>query len=153
MHHHQFGDCMGFYEEFARRFYEEARRDLERARRSFAERDYPDAIFHAQQCVEKAVKAMIEAEREYVYNYGPRLASIFARVFEDKWRDEYDEVIDILGWFTEYYTRSRYPFMLKGRVTSPGEFIDKDTAEEGLEKALKVLEIAEKNLRERGILQ
>ena len=96
---------------------------------------------------------MIEVEREYVYNHGPRLASIFARVFEDKWCDEYDEVIDILGWFTEYYTRSRYPFMLKGRVTSPGEFIDENTAREGLEKALRVLNIAGKNLRERGILQ
>ncbi len=92
---------MGFYEEFAKRFYREALKDLERAQKALRDRDYPEAVFHAQQCVEKAVEAMIEARREYVYNHGPRLASIFAHVFENEWSDEYDEVLDILGWFTE----------------------------------------------------
>ncbi len=55
---------------------------MERARRALEEGDYPETVFHAQQRVEKVVKAMIEAKREYVYNHGPRLASIFARVFE-----------------------------------------------------------------------
>ena len=105
---------MGFYEELARRSYREAVRDLERAKRALREGDYPDAVFHAHQCAEKAVKAMVEARREYVYNHGPRLASVFVRVFEGEWRREYDEVVDILGWFTEYYTRSRYPFLLRG---------------------------------------
>lgn len=143
---------MGFYEEFARRFFREAVKDLERARRAFREGDYPEAVFHAQQCVEKAVKAMIEAKREYVYNHGPRLASIFVRVFENEWSSEYEEILDTLGWFTEYYTRSRYPFLLRGRVVSPDEYIDEDTAREGIERALKVLRIVEKYLRERGII-
>ncbi len=76
-------------------FLREARRDLERALRALREADYPEAVFHAQQCAEKAVEAMIEARREYVYNHGPRLASVFARVFEDEWRPEFDEVLDI----------------------------------------------------------
>ncbi len=143
---------MGFYEEFARRFFREAVKDLERARRAFREGDYPEAVFHAQQCVEKAVKAMIEAKREYVYNHGPRLASIFVRVFENEWSSEYEEILDTLGWFTEYYTRSRYPFLLRGRVVSPDEYIDEGTAREGIERALKVLRIVEKYLRERGII-
>jgi len=143
---------VGFYEEFARRFFREAVKDLERARRAFREGDYPEAVFHAQQCVEKAVKAMIEAKREYVYNHGPRLASIFVRVFENEWSSEYEEILDTLGWFTEYYTRSRYPFLLRGRVVSPDEYIDEDTAREGIERALKVLRIVEKYLRERGII-
>ncbi len=74
---------VGFYEEFSRRFFREAVRDLERARRALREGDYPEAVFHAQQCAEKAAEAMIEAKREYVYNHGPRLASLFVRVF---WR-------------------------------------------------------------------
>ncbi len=143
---------MGFYEEFAKRFYREALKDLERAQKALRDRDYPEAVFHAQQCVEKAVKAMIEARREYVYNHGPRLASIFARVFENEWSDEYDEVLDILGWFTEYYTRSRYPFLLRGRVVSPDEFIDEEVAREAIAKAFRVVKIVESYLRKKGIV-
>ena len=144
---------MGFYEEFARRYLREARKDLERARRALREGDYPEAVFHAQQCTEKAVKAMIEARREYVYNHGPRLASIFVRVFSDEWRPEYEDVVDTLGWFTEYYTRSRYPFLLRGRVVSPDEFIDEEVAKEAIERAARVLEVAERYLRERGVIR
>ncbi|MET1159355.1 MAG: HEPN domain-containing protein [Thermoprotei archaeon] len=143
---------MGFYEEFARKYLEEAYKDLLRARRSFEENDYPDAVFHAQQCVEKSVKAMIEAKREYVYNHGPRLASIFTRVFVDEWREEYEEIVDILGWFTEYYSRSRYPFLLRGRVITPSEYIDRDTAVEAISKAEKVYSIARKYLVDKRIL-
>jgi len=143
---------MGFYEEFAKRFYRESLKDLERAQKALRDRDYPEAVFHAQQCVEKAVKAMIEAKREYVYNNGPRLASIFARIFENEWSDEYDEVLDILGWFTEYYTRSRYPFLLRGRVVSPDEFIDEGMARDAIAKAIKVIKVAESYLRKKGIV-
>ena len=125
--------ALRYYDEFARKYYLEAVKDLERARRAFDGRDYPDAVFHAQQCVEKAVKAMIEAKREYVYNHGPRLASEFLKVFRDEWRDEYEGVVDALSWFTEYYTRSRYPFLFRGRVLSPEEFIDEGVAREALD--------------------
>jgi len=125
---------------------------LLRARKAMVEGDYPEVVFHAQQCVEKAVKAMIESRREYVYNHGPRLASIFARVFENEWRSEFDEVIDVIGWFLEYYTRSRYPFMLRGKVVSPDEYIDEEIAKEALNKALRVLRIAEGYLKSKGII-
>ncbi len=144
---------MTFYEEFAQKYYLEARKDLERAQRALDEGDYPETVFHSQQCVEKAVKAMIESKREYVYNHGPRLASIFARTFENEWRSGFEEVVDIIGWFSEYYTRSRYPFMLRGKVVSPSEYIDEELAREAIEKARKVLSIAEKYLREKGIIQ
>ncbi len=96
---------------------------------------------------------MIEAVREYVYNHGPKLATEFIRVFRSEWRSEFEDVVEIIGWFTEYYSRSRYPFMLKGRVVSPEEFIDEETAREALDKAYRVLSIAGSYLREKGILQ
>lgn len=144
---------MSLFEDFARKYLREALKDLERALRAIREGDYPEAVFHAQQATEKAVKAMIEAKKEYVYNHGPRLAAMFIRVFENEWKPEYNEIINILGWFVEYYTRSRYPFLLRGRVIAPDEFIDSKTAKEALEKAKKVVEIAERYLREKGILQ
>ena len=144
---------VSFYYDFARKYFREAKKDLERARRALGEGDYPEAVFHAQQCVEKAVKAMIEVKMEYVRNHGPALATVFARVFEREWRSEYGEVVDALGWFTEYYTRSRYPFMLKGRVTSPDEFIDARTAEEAVSRAERVLKVAEEYLTEKRVLR
>lgn len=146
------GFSMTFFEEYARRFFFEARKGMERARKAFRDEDYPDAVFHAQQCVEKAVEAMIESRREYVYNHGPRLASIFSRVFKDDWSEEFDDVVDIIGWFSEYYTRSRYPFQYQGKVISPDEFITEDIARDALNKAVKVLKIVEGYLRERKIL-
>ena len=143
---------MSFYEEFARRYYREAAKDLGRAERAFREKDYPEAVFHAQQCVEKAVKAMIEAKREYVYNHDPKLATEFMRVFESEWRSVFEDIVDIIGWFTEYYSRSRYPFMLKGKVVSPDEFIDEEVAREAIDKASRVLSIAESYLREKRVL-
>ncbi len=143
---------MGFYERFAKKYFEEAKKDLLRAERSMQKEDYPDSVFHSQQCVEKAVKSMIEAKRKYVYNHGPVLGTIFADAFVDEWRKGFDEALDIIGWFTEYYTRSRYPFLLKGEVVSPEDFIDKETAEESLKKAREVLRIAGSYLREKGVL-
>ena len=143
---------MTFYEEFARKYYSEAEKDLKRACRALSEGDYPEAVFHSQQCVEKAVKALIESRREYVYNHGPRPASILVRTFSDEWRDEFEELVDIIGWFSEYYTRSRYPFMLRGRVVSPSEYIDKELARKAIEKAEKVLRIVGRYLREKGVI-
>ncbi len=143
---------MGLYEEFARKYYLEAKKDLMRSRRALGEGDYPEAVFHAQQCVEKAVKALIEAKKEYVYNHGPRLSSIFIRVYSDEWCSELDKVVDIVEWFTEYYTRSRYPFILRSKVYSPDEFIDRELAQEALDKACEVLGIVEKILRRKGII-
>ena len=42
--------------------------------------------------------------------------------------------------------------MLRGKVVSPSEYIDEELAREAIEKARKVLSIAEKYLREKGII-
>ncbi len=140
-----------FFEKFAKKYFEEAQRDIERAKRALDHKDFPEAVFHAQQCVEKAVMSMIEVKRKYVYNHGV-LLNAFSDAFSDEWREEFDSVLDILGWFTEYYTRSRYPFLLGGEVISPREFIDRELAEEAVNRAEEVLEVARRYLEERGIL-
>ena len=65
------------FEKFAKKFFEEAIRDLERARRALRFEDYPQSAFYAQQCVEKCVKAMLEARKRAVYNHGLELIAIF----------------------------------------------------------------------------
>jgi len=43
--------------------------------------------------------------------------------------------------------------MLRGRVVSPSEYIDKELASEAIEKAEKVLRIVGRYLREKGVIQ
>ncbi len=86
---------------------------------------------------------MIEAKREYVMNHGPALASQFSRLFMEELGDDLDMVVESLGWFTEYHTRSRYPFILRGEVISPGGYIDEAIGDEALERCRRVVSIAE----------
>jgi len=62
------GICLVFYEKFARKYFEEAEKDLKRALGSIEFEDHSKSVFHSQQCVEKAVNAMIEAQRKYLYD-------------------------------------------------------------------------------------
>jgi len=107
---------VNIFEKFARKYFEEAAKDLERAERALKFNDYPQTIFYAQQCVEKAVKAMLELRRRVVYNYGPELIGIFVEVFESEWVGEFNVVVNALEYLTEYYTRSKYPFLMLGEV-------------------------------------
>ncbi len=107
-----------FFEKFAKKYFEEAQRDIERAKRALDHKDFPEAVFHAQQCVEKAVMSMIEVKRKYVYNHGV-LLNAFSDAFSDEWREEFDSVLDILGWFTEYYTGAGIPSSWGERLYPP----------------------------------
>lgn len=143
---------MSVFEKFARKYFEEAARDLMRAERALEIEDYPQAIFYAQQCAEKAVKAMLEAKKRAVYNHGPELISIFLEVFERDWDDSFNAVIEALEYLSEYYTRARYPFLLRGEVIGPEDIIDEGTALKGIELASKSLEVVKNYLLGRGII-
>ncbi len=72
----------------------------------------------AQQAVEKAV--MLEVHRVWVRNHGAELANESARVLADELGpDELDFAVGSLGLLTEWYTRSRYPTLVGGRVYGP----------------------------------
>lgn len=143
---------MSVFEKFARKYFDEALRDLTRAERALRFEDYPQAVFHAQQCVEKCVKALLEVKRRVVYNHGPELIGIFTEVFEDEWVSEFDVVIEALEYLTEYYTRSRYPFLFRGEVLGPDDVVSKDVAMRGIELARKVVEVVRYYLVRRGII-
>lgn len=140
------------FEKFAKKYFEESTRDLNRAERAFQLNDYPQAVFYAQQCVEKAVKALLEIKRHVVYNHGPELIGIFIDVFKDEWREDFNSIIEALEYLTEYYTRSRYPFLLKGEVLGPEDIVSKDIAERGIELARRAVEVAGNYLRGRSVI-
>lgn len=143
---------MVIFEKFARKYFEESLKDLERARRAFKYKDYPQAVFYAQQSVEKGVKAMLEIKRRVVYNHGPELIGIFVDVFENEWNKEFNHIVEALEYLTEYYTRSRYPFLLRGEVIGPEDIVNNDIAEKGLLLAEKTVEVVGDYLRRRNII-
>ena len=62
------------------------------------------------------MKALLEVKRRVVYNHGPELIAVFYDVFKDELGEGFNVVIEALEYLTEYYTRARYPFLLKGEV-------------------------------------
>lgn len=143
---------MVVFEKFAKKYFEESVRDLSRAERAVQLSDYPQAAFYAQQCVEKAVKAMLEIKRHVVYNHGPELIGVFVDVFKDEWREGFNSIVEALEYLTEYYTRSRYPFLLRGEVLGPEDIISKDIAEKGIELARRTIEVVRDYLRGRSVI-
>ena len=143
---------MSLFVKFARKYFEESEKDLERAIRALNLDDYPQAIFYAQQSVEKGVKAMLEARRKVVYNHGPELIGIFSETFSNEWRKEYDIIVEALEYLTEYYTRARYPFLLKGEVYGPSDIVSREIAEKGVKLARKALEVIRDFLRRNSII-
>ncbi|MCD6368661.1 MAG: HEPN domain-containing protein [Thermoproteales archaeon] len=143
---------VSIFDKFAKKYFEEALRDFERAKRALSFNDYPQAIFYAQQSVEKAVKAMLEARKKVVYNHGPELISLLIDVFREEWSSELDIVVEALEYLTEYYTRSRYPFLLRGEVISPSDIINADIAKKGLMLAEKALDVVDNVLKRKGVI-
>ena len=141
---------MSIFIKFARKYFEEAVRDLERARRALSLGDYPQAVFYAQQCAEKAVKAMLEVRKRVVYNHGPELIAVFSEVFSSEWRREYDIIVQALEFLQEYYSRARYPTLFRGEVYGPSDIVTEDIARKGVELAEKALEVAGDFLRRSG---
>ena len=143
---------MAIYEKFARKYLEEAERDLERARRALTFKDYPQATFYAQQCTEKAVKAMLEVKKRIVYNHGPELIAIFSEAFSAEWNEDYNTAIEALEYLQEYYSRARYPTLFKGEVYSPSDIITEEIASKAIQLAQKTLEVSKNYLRRSNII-
>ncbi|GBC72079.1 hypothetical protein HRbin02_01869 [Candidatus Calditenuaceae archaeon HR02] len=94
---------------------------------------------------------MLEVRRRVVYNHGPGLIGIFAEVFESEWQQEFNHIIESLEYLTEYYTRARYPFLMRGEVLSPDEIVTKEVAERGIVLAEKAVEVVRDYLARRGV--
>lgn len=143
---------MSLFMRFARKYFEEAVKDLERAKRALSFNDYPQAVFYAQQCVEKAVKAMLEVRKRVVYNHGPELIAVFSEVFSSEWREEYEIVVQALEFLQEYYTRARYPTLFRGEVYGPSDVVTEEIARRGIELAERVVEVVRDFLRRNGVV-
>ena len=144
---------MQVFIEFARKFFEIAKRDLERARRALQEGDYPEAVFHAQQCVEKCCKALLELKGVYTYDHGPQIINLLVNLYSSELQeDKLRLLLEALSFLYGYYTFSRYPKLVGHRVVSPLEEIGRDIAEKALDLAQRVLTVCEDILRQKGVI-
>lgn len=143
---------MSIFEKFAKKYFEEGKKDVERALRALNVNDYSQAVFYAQQCVEKSVKAMLEVKRKTIYNHGPELIAVFSETFSQEWNTRYSVILEALEYLTEYYTRARYPTLFRGEVYGPSDIVTREIAEKGVELAKKVLEVVEDFLRRCNIV-
>lgn len=74
-------------------------------------------------------------------------------LFEDEWTAEFNVIVEALEYLTEYYTRARYPFLLRGEVFSPSEIVTKDVAEKGVELAMETVKVTRNYLVGRSIIR
>ena len=113
---------MSIFIKFARKYFEEAVRDLQRAKRALGFEDYPQAAFYAQQCVEKAVEAMVEVKKRVVHNHGPELIAVFSEVFDDEWREEHGVVVQALEYCRSTTRVPGTHLYSGGRCTGPARW-------------------------------
>jgi len=147
---------MGFEEEkfrdFALAFLKEAKEDLDSAEILLENRKYSRAVYHCQQCSEKAVKALFEMERIFIAEHD--LSAFFVKlIYNNKEYTEYkkeaDSILEILDYFEGEASRTRYPKKKDNKVVTPSEEYLEEDALHAIDKAQEMLNIIREVLKKR----
>jgi HEPN domain-containing protein len=138
------------YLEFAKKFFELANKDLERANASMKSKDYSNAVFHAQQAIEKATKAMLETKLFYTSEHN--VLPYLMREFQGEWKKEFDKIVEALDYLHGEWSLTRYPRIVNGRVVSPDEEYDEAHAKKAIKLVFAALSVIEKFLSEKNVL-
>ena len=146
------GSSKDKFRDFAVAFWKTSKQDLERAEDALKERYYPYAVFHSQQCIEKIIKAMLEMEEVFVRDHDVSdmfTTYIIKKEDDEEIKENFYEILDVLGWFRGAWALSRYPVIDKGKVVSPFEQYDREDAQYAVEKAKFVFEFMSLILKDR----
>ncbi|MDI6811092.1 MAG: HEPN domain-containing protein [archaeon] len=128
------------FRDFAIKYLKIAEKDLGRAKRNLDFDDYEATIFYAQQCVEKSVKSILEIHGVFTKEH--EISTQFALLAK---REKFDEtfsrkILTALEFFKLDWSRTRYPFIFKGKVTAPEEYYGEEKAEQALRIAEEILD-------------
>ncbi len=123
-------------------WFEEAKVDLKRCEVNIQLKDYAIACFFAQQCIEKAIKALIlQAKHKYMRTHDlTRLYDEISDVIKLS-----DEEVAILSDISQYYVTTRYP---NAGIEIPSRSFTERQAKRAYELALKVFELINKILKQ-----
>jgi HEPN domain-containing protein len=129
------------FRDFALKYLKIAEKDFERAKRNLDYADYEAVTFYAQQCVEKSVKSMLELHGVFIKEH--EISNEFALLAK---KEKFDEnfsrrILAALEFFKLDWSRTRYPFIIKGEVTSPDEYYEEEKAQQALKIAEEILNL------------
>ncbi|MFH8120402.1 MAG: HEPN domain-containing protein [Candidatus Aenigmatarchaeota archaeon] len=140
-------------EKFVENWLKLSRHDIEVAELMFKNYDWPNSVFYSQQSVERAIKALLEANGIIVR--GHFLADILKREIlpKEMEREMQEKIIEISSWFEKdrKWVITRYPIKKGGKIVLPEEVFTKEIASEALKKARFVLDSISKILKEKGV--
>lgn len=115
---------------------------------------YSTAAGQAQQCVEKAIKAVLEMQELTILGHEISLSfrdEVVEKPEYADWHSRLNGLLPDIYWFDGVWTESRYPRWdrSQGRAVAPMERFDKERADEAIEKAERVLTTLQEFLEER----
>jgi HEPN domain-containing protein len=114
--------------------------DLKMAQLALGEELYNQVCFHAEQCVEKTLKAIyIHQKKSYPRTH--KLADLLSHLPKKEFKDLPEQIIDL----DRFYIPTRYPDAL------PGSLIDSLPSENDAREALETAEIVFKRIRDKMI--
>jgi len=135
----------GFDAELVKSFVEAANSDLEAAASLLKDRNFNNSVYHAQQAVEKIVKALLLVHN--IFKATHIVSPELKRIQEEEKIGE--KVLHIVGRLEEHWVTSRYPFRMGKEVWNPVKAFDESDAKDALEKARFVVREIEKILKEK----
>jgi HEPN domain-containing protein len=114
--------------------------DLKMAQLALEEKLFNQVCFHAEQCVEKTLKA-IYVRQEKAYPRTHKLADLLSHLPPKEFKDLHEQIIDL----DRFYIPTRYPDAL------PGSLADSLPSENDAREALETAEIVFKRARNKQI--
>lgn len=131
---------------YAKLLFKKAVSDLKSAKLLHENNFYSNAVFLAQQSVEKAVKALLALKgiqiREHIVS--GYFASEILAFAPEEWESKLREVLRALISLEEHVLKPRYPIVTPRRIWDPEEGYTKELSTEALENAEKILDVVKR---------
>ena len=139
--------------EFARAFLVESRSDRDAVGVLIGNKQYNLAIYHAQQAVEKLLKACLAAEGK-IGIYKHEIFYFFKETLGAKFEEsEMKSLMDSIPELEEEWAATRYPGWENNRIWIPSESYTLDDAREMESRMKTASEVLRKFLEERHMLK
>jgi HEPN domain-containing protein len=137
--------------EYAKLFIKRAEMDLKSAKVLLDNDIYPDSIYHSQQCIEKAVKAVLVLNDMVIRKH--IVSAIFKKVVrklsDEVWKEKLLNLISKIEKLEEHWVLPRYPEPIGDEIWNPLDNYTKEDAEECLKDAEEVLNVIKEFLKEK----
>jgi len=140
------------FKEYAVAFLETSKYDLEQAENCLEDGAFANSVFFSQQCVEKAVKALLEMkgyfEREHDLS-APFLNMIIKKEKDEPKKKLLFEILNELDWFKGAWQKTRYPQQKDGKIVAPLLLYSREESQKAIKKAQFVFDEISKILNEK----